>query len=146
MYSYRSLQTPRLCRLNSSTLKAASRNSKSVSRLSYVRRRCTTLDNRGCRQSRNPRTGIRPYALLSDTDLSPRFLRRNGTSLRALFVDKSPEIRFLRKHATHSITPQARKQSFACHFAALVFMDYTRVPTTSSPAVIQCSAPPAHTF
>ena len=42
----------------------------------------------------------------------------------------------MRKHATHSITPQARKQSFACHFAALVFMDYPRVPTTSSPAVI----------
>ena len=64
--------------------------------------------------------------------------------LRALFVDKSQEIRFLRKHATHSIAPQARKQSFACHFAALVFMDYPRVPTTSSPAVIQCSAPPEH--
>ena len=66
--------------------------------------------------------------------------------LRDLFVDKSLDIRFLRKHATHSITPQARKQSVAYHFAALVFMDYPRVPTTSSPAVIQCSAPPAHTF
>ena len=65
-------------------LKATSINSKSVSRLSYVRRRCTTLDNRGWRQSRNPRTGLRPYAPLSDADLSPRFLRRNGTSY-ALF-------------------------------------------------------------
>ena len=65
-------------------LKATSINSKSVSRLSYVRRRCTTLDNRGWRQSRNPRTGLRPYAPLSDADLSLRFLRRNGTSY-ALF-------------------------------------------------------------
>ena len=102
-------------------IKATSRNSKSVSRLSYVRRRCATLDNRGCRQSRNPRTGLRPYAPLSDADLSPRFLRRNGTRYALFFVDKSLEIRFLRKHATHSITPQARKQSVAYHFAALVF-------------------------
>ena len=64
--------------------------------------------------------------------------------LRALFVDKSQEIRFLRKHATHSITPQARKQSLACHFAALAFMDYPRVVTASAPAVILCCAPPAH--
>ena len=42
--------------------------------------------------------------------------RRELKSLR-----RPPEIRFLRKHTTHSIAPQARKQSFACHFAALVF-------------------------
>ena len=76
----------------------------------------------------------------------PEIPAAQWNELRALFVDKSLEIRFLRKHATHSITPQARKQSFAWHFAALVFMDYPRVPTTSSPAVIQCSTPPAHTF
>ena len=51
----------------------------------------------------------------------PEILAAQWNELRALFVDKSLEIRFLRKHATHSITPQARKQSFACHFAALVF-------------------------
>ena len=54
------------------------------------------------------------------------------------------EIRFLRKHATYSIAPQVRKQSFACHFAALVFMDYPRVSAVPTPAIIQCSAPPAH--
>ena len=43
-------------------------------------RRGTTWDNRGCRQIRNPRTGLRPYAPLSDADISPSFQRRNGTN------------------------------------------------------------------
>ena len=96
--------------------------------------------------SSEPKPADRPQALCAAK--RRRFVSEipaaQWNELRALFVDKSPEIRFLRKHATHSITPQARKQSFARHFAALVFMDYPRVPTTSSPAVIPCRAPPAH--
>ena len=51
----------------------------------------------------------------------PEIPAAQWNELRALFVDKSQEIRFLRKHATHSIAPQERKRSFICHFAALVF-------------------------
>ena len=49
-------------------------------------------------------------------------------------------------HSRCSIAPQARKRSFVCHFAALVFMDYPRVPVASPPAVIQCRAPKVHSL
>ena len=75
-------------------IKASSRNSKSVSRLSYVRRRCTTWDNRGCRQSRNPRTGPPKPGAAKRRRFVPEIPAAQWNELRALFVDKSQEIRF----------------------------------------------------
>ena len=78
------------------------------------------------RQSRNP---------FSDSKVLPMSGCVLRLALEIRFCENTQLIPLRRRYANRAL-PITLRRSF--------FMDYPRVPTTSSPAVIPCSAPPAH--